>query len=239
MTRLLVTGARQGLGLELVRQSAAGTDWDIIATCLEPDSAADLQAVAGSSEGRVSVRELDVDNHAEVDALAASLSGTAIDILVNNAGIKGPEVQDFGSLDYDRWTQVLHTNLLGPMKMAEAFVDHVAASDQKLIVTLASGTGSMEYNHPDTRGPGPGGLIYYRTSKAGVNMITRNLAHELRGRGIAVLALAPGHVRTEMGGPEAPLSVEESVAGMLKVISSAGMAQSGSFLLFDGSTYPW
>jgi NAD(P)-dependent dehydrogenase (short-subunit alcohol dehydrogenase family) len=239
MTTLLITGARQGLGLEVARQYAAETDWQIIATCLEPDSAADLQAIAQGAGGRVSIRELDVDDHPAIERLSSDLAGQPIDILLNNAGRKGPEEQTFGDYDYVRWNDVLRTNLFGPMKMTEAFVDNIAASTRKLVVTFASGTGSMTYNAMDAAGPKAGGLIYYRSSKAGINMMTRNLAVELKDRGVSVVSLAPGHVRTEMGGTWAPLSIEESVRGVRQVIEGLSIADSGSFLLYDGSTYPW
>lgn len=234
MPTILVTGARQGLGLELTRQYA-GAGWSVIATCLQPETAADLKAVTGA----VQIHDLDNDNHAAVDALAARLRGTPIDVLYNNAGIKGGEHQDFGSYDYEMWMRVLRTNLLGPMKMAEAFVDHVAASNRRLIVNMASGHASMAWNVPEPPGPPPGKLLYYRTSKAGLNMVTRNLANELRPRGITVLSLAPGHVKTEMGGADAPLDIVTSVTGIRRVIDATTPADSGRFLLYDGRTYAW
>lgn len=238
MTTLLITGARQGLGLEVVRQYAAETDWKIIATCLDPDSASELQSIASANEN-VAIKALDVDDHAAIDGLAAELAGQPIDVLLNNAGRKGPEEQIFGAYDYDDWAQVLRTNLFGPMKMIEAFAGHVAASERRLVVTFGSGTGSMAYNAEEAGGPRAGGLIYYRTSKASVNMITRNLAVELKDRGVAIVSLAPGHVRTAMGGDWAPLSIEESVRGVRQVIAGLSIADSGSFLLYDGSEYPW
>lgn len=237
--RILVTGARQGLGLEFVRQYASNKSCNIIATCLEPDSANELRVMSREAEGRIAVQELDVDNHKQIDALANSLRGKAIDIFINNAGIKGPEAQEFGTVDYQAWLDVLKTNLLGPMKVTEAFVEHIAASDRKLVVMMASGLGSLLCDEPNTPGPDAGGLIYYRTSKVGLNMIVRNLAVDLCDRGISVVALAPGHVRTEMGGPDAPLSVQDSISSLCEVINNLGPSDTGKFLLYDGSAYPW
>ena len=155
MPTILVTGARQGLGLELTRQYAAA-GWTVIATALHAATATDLKSVSGA----VQIHDLDNDDHAAVDALAARLRGTPIDVLYNNAGIKGGEAQDFGAYDYDLWMRVLRTNLLGPMKMAEAFVDHIAASDRKLIVNMASGHASMAWNTSEPPGPPPGKLLY-------------------------------------------------------------------------------
>ena len=238
MASILITGARQGLGLELTRQCVAA-GWRVLATCLQPDTAKDLNKLAAAHPDRFSIHQLDVRNHAEVEALGSALRGTAIDVLYNNAGTKGPEEQDFGAIDYTAWREVLETNLLAPMKMAEVFADHVAASERKQIITMASGHASLAWNKPGRPGPEGGGLTYYRTSKVGVNMITRNLALALEPRGITVVALAPGHVRTEMGGADAPLGVEESVAGIIRVLDGLTPADTGSFLLFDGTTYSW
>lgn len=133
-----------------------------MATCLEPDTAKELQELAAGFSGGFTVHQLDVINHTEVEALGAELRGTAIDVLYNNAGIKGPDEQDFGGIDYAAWREVLETNLLAPMKMAEVFADHVAASKRKQIITMASGTGSLAWNRPGRPGPEGGGLIYYR-----------------------------------------------------------------------------
>lgn len=238
MPTILITGARQGLGLGLTRQ-CVGRGWRVLATCLDPATAEELQELTARFPDHVSVHQLDVTNHAEVEALGAELRGTAIDVLYNNAGVKGPDEQDFGAISYPAWRDVLETNLLAPMKMAEVFADHVAASERRQIITMASGTGSLAWNQAGRPGPEGGRLIYYRTSKAGVNMVTRNLAIELKPRGITVVALAPGHVRTEMGGSDAPLSIEDSVAGIVRLLDKLTPAHSGSFLLYDGTTYAW
>ena len=123
--------------------------------------------------------------------------------------------------------------------MAEVFADHVAASERKQIVTMASGTGSLAWNQPGRPGPEGGGLTYYRTSKAALNMLNRNLAAFVRDRGITVLGVAPGHVRTEMGGWDAPGLPEDSVRGMRQVIANASIEDTGKIILYDGREYPW
>ena len=104
MASILITGARQGLGLELARQCAAA-GWRVLATCLEPGTAEDLDELAAAHPDRFSIHQLDVTNHAEVEALGSALHGTAIDVLYNNAGTKGPEEQDFGAIDYTKLMQ--------------------------------------------------------------------------------------------------------------------------------------
>lgn len=185
MTTILITGARQGLGLEFTRQYAAD-GWRVLATCLDPGSATELQEVARAAEGRVEIHELDVDDHGQVDALSMEISGEAIDLLLNNAGRAGNWEETFGSLDFEGWQKVIRTNLFGPAKVAEAFIEHVSRSEKKLMVTVASGLASLElnaegrdvleYDNYEGSGLGPGGLLYYRTSKAALNMMNRNLA---------------------------------------------------------------
>jgi NAD(P)-dependent dehydrogenase (short-subunit alcohol dehydrogenase family) len=234
----LITGANRGLGLELTRQYAAD-GWRVIACARQPDASA-LQDIVRSHAGMAEVHALDVTDHAAIDRLAAALAGTAIDVLLNVAGTMGsegfashgPPIQRFGSLDYDDWAQILAVNVLAQVKMSEAFVDHVAASGQKKIVTLSSQLGSIGEN---TRG----GLYGYRTSKAAVNAAMKSMAVDLAPREIIVVPMHPGWVRTDMGGPAAPLDAAGSAAGMRRVIAQLTLRDSGRFLRHDGSELPW
>ena len=135
-------------------------------------------------------------------------------------------------IDYDQWIDELKVNTLAPMRMAERFVKHVAASDLKRIVSISSGMGSIG-------GHDEGGDYVYRSSKAALNMVMKGLAHDLAPRGIAVLALSPGWVQTDMGSPEAPLTAEESVAKMRAIIDKLTAADSGRFLSHEGEERPW
>jgi NAD(P)-dependent dehydrogenase (short-subunit alcohol dehydrogenase family) len=121
---------------------------------------------------------------------------------------------------------------MGPMRVSEAFVDHVARSERKLIVTLTSGMGSLADNTS-------GGSIAYRSSKAAVNMVMRSLAIDLAPRGITCLVVNPGWVRTDMGGSHATLTPAESVNRLRDLIQTLGPAQSGKFFNHDGREYPW
>lgn len=237
MPSVLVTGAGQGLGLELARQYAQ-EGWRVYATCLDAAAPVDLQELV-REHGDLSVHVMDVTNRNQVAKVAAELGDVAIDVLINNAGIKGGDEQPFGTLDYETWERVLRTNLLGPMRVAEAFVNHVARSERRLIVGVASGLGSLALAVDGTRGPPAGGMYYYRTAKSGLNMVTRTLSHDLAPRGITVVSIAPGHVKTAMGGADAPLEIAPAIAGVRKVIDGITPAQTGCFFLWDGSTYPW
>jgi NAD(P)-dependent dehydrogenase (short-subunit alcohol dehydrogenase family) len=228
---VLVTGANRGLGLEFVRQYAAA-GWRVYAGCRTPAAARALGALAGDSGRRVTVHALDVRDRAGIRALAAELSGQPVDVLLNNAAIWGSAGQGLGQLDDRVWAEVLDVDVLGPARVTEAFVANVAASARKTVVVLSSRLASIASNDS-------GGRYMYRSAKAGVNAVVRSLAVDLAPRGVVCVALSPGWVRTDMGGPQAPLSPEDSVAGMRRVIDGLDLAQTGRFLVYDGSTLPW
>ena len=144
---------------------------------------------------------MDVTELAGVTTAAEGLKKEAIDLLINNAGVGGPHGQSVGNIDYDAWAEVLNVNTLGPIRVAEAFVDNVGRSARKLIVTLTSGMGSIGDNTS-------GGAFAYQSSKAAVNMVMRSLAIDLAPRGISCIVVNPGWV----GGPNATLTSAESVA---------------------------
>jgi len=175
---------------------------------------------------------MDVTDTASIQAAATELNGEAIDLLLNNAGVIGPRGQAIGNIDYDAWAEVLAVNTMGPMRVSEGFVEHVARSDSKLIVTLTSGMGSIADNSS-------GGSIVYRSSKAAVNMVMRSLAIDLAPRGITCAVVNPGWVRTDMGGPNANLEPSESISALRRLIATLGPEQSGKFFNHTGREYPW
>src|SRR5262245_57555809 len=144
----------------------------------------------------------------------------------------GPRGQTIGNVDYEAWARVLDANTMGPMRISEAFVDHVARSDRKLIVTLTSGMGSLADNTS-------GGPIAYRSSKAAVNMVMRSLAIDLAPRSITCVVVNPGWVQTDMGGPHARISPTESVTKLRRLIDTFRPVESGKFFNYDGREYPW
>ena len=174
---------------------------------------------------------LDVTNRDQIAALAQSLEGVAIDILFCNAGISGKRGMSLGHFDFDSWEEVLRVNLLGPAALVQALVDNVAASGHKVIAMMSSRLGSIAESS--------GMTLPYATSKAALNMLAKGLAATLAARGITVVALSPGWVRTDMGGEAAPLSPQSSIAGLRKVIAALKPAESGKFFAYDGSSIPW
>ena len=219
MPTVLITGANRGIGLEFARQYTAD-GWGVIGAARRPDAASELHRLG------VEVQKLDAADPASIAALAASLGERPIDLLIANAGV-------FGGNDLDpvAWEEVLRTNLIGPTLLAQALRPNVAASGLKRMVALTSAMASIAETG--------GGQIPYRSSKAALNMAWRNLALEYARDGIAVAVISPGWVQTDMGGPNASISAEESVAGMRRVIDTLSPRQSGRFLSWDGRELPW
>jgi NAD(P)-dependent dehydrogenase (short-subunit alcohol dehydrogenase family) len=231
MPSTLITGANRGLGLEFARQYLAD-GWQVYGACRDPDTASQLRRLVDPSDQNLRIMALDVTDPANIKAAAIALDGQAVDLLLNNAGVMGPGGQTIGNIDYDAWAKVLDANTMGPMRVSEAFIDNVARSDRRLIVTLTSGMGSLADNTS-------GGSIAYRSSKAAVNMVMRSLAIDLAPRGITCVVVNPGWVQTDMGGPHAKITPAESVTKLRRLIDTLGPAQSGKFFNYDGREYPW
>ncbi len=231
MATILITGANRGLGLEFATQYA-GAGWRVHATCRDPDAADALNALARAAPAEVAVHRLDVADRAHARTLAAALAGEPIDVLLNNAGVSGGRHRVFGKTDYAQWERTLGVNVLGPMRVAEAFADRVAASARRLIVCVSSRMGSIAANVD-------GGSYVYRSSKAALNAVVKSLAADLGDRGITVVAIHPGWVRTDMGGAHASLSPAISVGALRSMIDRLAPADNGTFLNYDGVEIPW
>lgn len=227
---ILITGCNRGLGLELTRQFAAD-GWRVFATCRDETSADELKALEQQYE-LLRVLRLEITDYGQMAALAQQLHGQPIDILLSNAGYYGPKGSLFGRVNRNEWRQVLEANTIAPYMLAETFCENVAASGRKLIAVMSSKVGSIADNRS-------GGGYIYRTSKTAVNQVVKSLSVDLAGRGISVIALHPGWVQTEMGGPNALISAEESVAGLKKVLLHINLKRSGRFINYDGTEIPW
>lgn len=235
---VLVTGANRGLGLEFARQYAA-RGWKVIATARDPKAAEELQALAKGHDN-IAIEQLDVTDFVQIDALAAKYKDQPIDVLLNNAGLSGSPSQQqlFGRLDYSLFDAFMHTNVLGPLKISETFLPNVQAGQLKRLVTVTSLGGSFSAPENKMRG-----TMLYRTSKAALNMLMVNVASEVRRYDITVVLLNPGLVDTQgvltemnekmkMGLTLIP--IEQSIAGMMKVIETAPLEQSGSIYQWSG-----
>ncbi len=225
MPTTLIIGASRGIGLELARQYTAD-GWRVHATCRDA-----AQPGALGDVPRISLHSLDVREADDIATLRRDLSGAPIDAMIHNAGIYGPRGAAFGNLDADAWQEVLHVNTVAPLKLAEALIDNVLASDRKVMAFLSSRMGSIA--------GASGGEYIYRSSKAALNAGVRNLALDLGRRGLIAVVFHPGWVQTDMGGTGATLRPEESVAGLRRVIDGLGADDSGRFWNYDGTEIPW
>lgn len=221
---VLVTGANRGIGLELARQlSEAGHE--VIGTARKPEQAKDLSALGAR------VLQLDVTDATSVASMAEALEGVKIDLLINNAGTGGQTPGSFNDTDFERVKMTFDVNSLGPMRVTQALLPNVLASEAKTIVHISSIMGSISNNR--------GGYYGYRASKAALNMLNSSLAAELKDQGVTSVVMHPGWVQTRMGGSGADITVEVSVAGMLEVIAGLATEQTGQFYDYQGNELPW
>ncbi len=229
MPSVLITGASRGLGFEFARQYAE-EGWRVFATCRKPKAASKLAALSGT--GRVTIHRLDVTRAGDLDALDDELGESAIDLLINNAGLYGSDSQmTFGATDYALWEEIARITVIAPFRIAEKLVERIAASEGKTIANISSRLGSIGDNEG-------GGIYAYRASHAGLNMVTKSLAVDLKERGIKVVALDAGWVRTDMGGPKALLSPQECVERLRGVIACLDPGASGKQIDYRGREVP-
>ncbi|MBB5209878.1 SDR family oxidoreductase [Microbulbifer hydrolyticus] len=227
---ILITGCNRGIGLEMTRQFAED-GWHVIATCRNPSAAWELGELAAANQN-IEIHSLDVTDYEQMAELASDLKGRPLDILLSNAGYYGPKGVALGNVDVEEWRKVLEANTIAPYKLVETFYPQLAAGARKVVGILSSKVGSIDDNDS-------GGGYIYRSSKTAVNQVVKSLSIDLADQGIKVLALHPGWVQTDMGGPNALISAEESVAGLKQLLLKASAENSGHFYNYDGSSIPW
>jgi len=220
---ILITGAGRGLGLELARQYAAD-GWRVVGTVRDAAGEARLKKLGADA------LKLDVSDPPGLKKTLSSFKDP-VDLLFCNAGVIGKRGAALGSFDYEDWEHLLRVNLLGAAASVEALADNVAASERRTIALMSSRLGSIAET--------TGATLPYSTSKAALNLLAKALAATLAPHGIIVVAVSPGWVRTDMGGPGAPLAPEDSVRGLRKVLAALRPQDSGRFFAHDGSAIPW
>lgn len=219
MSKVLVTGANRGIGLELCRQLKDRGD-ELVAVCRSAGDALnslDLRVIEG----------VDVSSGASVSALRDQLVNERLDWLINNAGILAVETLD--SLDFETIEQQFRVNALGPLRVTAALLSNLSSGSKVGIVT--SRMGSIDDNTT-------GGYYGYRMSKAAVNMAGMNLARDLKDQGIAVALLHPGMVATEMTGRQG-IPPQQAAAGLIQRMDELQLNQTGSFWHANGEPLPW
>jgi NAD(P)-dependent dehydrogenase (short-subunit alcohol dehydrogenase family) len=221
MATIVIAGANRGIGLELARQYAA-------------DGHRVIRGMRGADRAQPPIGEalpLDVTDDASVAAFAAALGDRPVDLLIANAGVFGPERQSATQMDFPGFLATLDVNVLGPLRVAQALLPNLRRAPGAKLGVVSSRMGSMASAQP--------GQLAYRASKAAVNKLVQGLASELAGEGIAVVALHPGWVRTDMGGPGADIDVATSAAGLRRVLDGLSLATTGGFRAYDGETLDW
>jgi NAD(P)-dependent dehydrogenase (short-subunit alcohol dehydrogenase family) len=229
MTTFLITGANRGIGLGLVERLVLRGD-KVIACARKPD-ADPLALLAAKYPDRLSPHRLDVTDSASMAALTAALAGQPIDVLVNNAGIRGPERQSALDMDFMGFAETLVVNAIAPLRVSQALLPNLEAGTKPRIVMISSIMGQL--SRPMA------GDVAYCTSKTALNKVMQALALELKDAGIAVAALHPGWVKTDMGGARAPLAVGESARNLIATIDALTLEKTGSFLNYDGTPLAW
>ena len=224
---ILIVGASRGLGLGYARHYLkAGAA--VVATARQPAKAGDLSALKADSNGRLTVEALELTDAAAGDALAERLKDHRFDAIILNAGVFGPQDQSPAALTAAQVAEVMTTNAFAPVRLAGQLVP--LAKPGAAFVFMTSLMGSIAENTS-------GGADLYRSSKAALNMLTRNF--HLGHRGHAVIAMHPGWVKTDMGGPQAPLDIDTSVAGMIKAIAAHAAGGGHHYLDYTGKALPW
>jgi NAD(P)-dependent dehydrogenase (short-subunit alcohol dehydrogenase family) len=225
----LITGANRGIGREMVRQILARGD-RVTASVRSEEKSARLVAENAAFGERFSTLVFDVRDEAAIGAAAASVSAP-IDVLVANAGAYGPQRQSTLDMDFAGALDLFSVNALGPLRTAQAFLPHVRRAKIPRIILVSSVLGSMALEGSFN--------IAYRAAKAALNKIAQGLAADLKGEGVAVIAMHPGWLRTDMGGPCADLSVEEGVTGVVATIDALTIEKTGRFLDYRNKELAW
>ncbi len=224
---VLITGTNRGLGLEFVKQFAI-EGYQVIACTRKINKKDELHQLQEKFK-TISICKLDIANFSSIDQFA-KLFKKPIDILINNAGVYPDSSVDH--VDYKSWLDAFKINTLAAFKMTKAFLPHLKKGQLKKIASLTSKMGSIDDNSG-------GGEYIYRSSKTALNMVMKSLSIDLKPYDLSVITLHPGWVRTDMGGPNGLIDVDESVAGMKRQIDKLTIRTSGQFIAYDGKKIPW
>lgn len=227
---VFITGANRGIGLELTRQYLAAGE-KVFASARDP-SIESLSRLTERYPDNLKIVMLDVTDESNIQTVAGSLESTSIDLLINNAGLFHSKHEDFSSLNPDIWIEEFRVNSIAPFLVTRALKSNLANANSSVVGMISSKMGSMGDNQS-------GGSYSYRSSKAALNAVSVSLANDLSDLDISVVALHPGWVQTDMGGPNGLIDVETSATGLKAILDKAGKAESGKFYDYSGKQLPW
>ena len=231
MKTVFVTGTNRGLGLGFVKHLLK-KNFHVLATCRDLIEATELRGLRETYSESLEIFEIDLLEQNCSEEMKRFLRNRPVDIFINNAGVMGPRNQDLQSISVKPWIDVMSVNLIAPLIITQSILENISIGKDKKMFFLSSRVGSIGENTG-------GGRYIYRSSKSALNQIVKSLSIDLYSKGITTLALHPGWVLTDMGGPDALVTVDESVKGMLEVIENVSLTDSGKFFNFDGKEISW
>ena len=227
---ILITGTNRGIGLEFVKHYIKNNE-KVIATCRNRNSAKDLLELENTTNN-LSLVELDVSNPNSINNFTSKIAGLPIDTFISNAGVSGSKNIEFGNFDAKEWLDVFNVNTIAPLLITQKILKNLRLGKDKKLAFISSKVGSIEDNTS-------GGMYIYRTSKTALNQGIKSLSIDFKEDNFIVVALHPGWVQTDMGGPNALIDTKTSVKGLIEVIDNLTPKNSGKFYNYDGSPIPW
>lgn len=229
MSTVMIAGASRGIGLELAKQYAA--EGNTVIACARDSGAAEQLEALSSSSDNISIEQMDISDPASIEAAAETIGAGAIDTVIVVAGARGGSRQSLDDLDIEEWHSSLNTNTIGPALVARAFKRNLLASGNGNFMILSSQLAASTWPM--------GGMYIYSTTKAGVCKVAQILALDWVQDPIIVSVMHPGWVQTDMGGPHAEITVEESASGIRNVVAGLTKEDSGNFYKWNGDIHPW
>jgi len=229
MSKVMIVGASRGIGLELTKQYADTGD-HVIACARDTAAAEKLDTLAKGSDN-ITIKQLDIGDPKSVEEARSNIGDSLIDTLIIVAGTTGGQHQTLDDLDIEEWHNALNINTIGPALVARAFKSNLIESGNGNLMILSSQLGASTWPM--------GGMYIYSTTKAAVGKIGKILSLDWAGDPITVSVMHPGWVQTDMGGPQAEITSEESASGIRKVIAGLTKEDSGNFYKWNGDIHPW
>jgi NAD(P)-dependent dehydrogenase (short-subunit alcohol dehydrogenase family) len=233
MANVAITGAGRGIALELAKQHLARGD-RVFALVRDPARAGDLTELAAGSGGRLTIHAMDVASDASVKAGAAATGGGPVDLLYTVAGVTGEtapilDLSGDGTLDWKDFDETVEVMLKGPLRVLAAFLPRMHEGSKVMNFSSQLAASTWPY----------GGFYPYVAAKAGLNRMMRSVAIDLKDRGIVVGILHPGYVQTDMGGPDAEITPQDSASQIMKLADEWTLETSGDFYKWNGEAHPW